>query len=415
MQTQIVVVGAGMVGVCCALSLQRRGYAVTLIDRKAPGRETSYGNSGVLSRSSVFPINGPGLLRQLPRYVANRRPAVRWRASLLRRPAWIAQFLAQCTPAGTARRAQALNDLIALSMDLNRRLIAQAGLAHHVRETGWLKVWRQEHGADHARAEAAALSAFGIATQTLDDDGIATLEPAAARVFQAGLLIKDAASVDDPGAIVAGYAALFQRHGGALVRREVSGLFRTTTGWRLDAGDTTFDADEVVVALGPWSADLLRPLGYRIPLGFERGYHVHLAATDGAGPRRAVYDVEGGYVASPMRDGVRVTSGVELAARDAKPNTAQIEHAEQLARKTFGLGERVGATPWLGSRPTLPDSLPMIGPMPRARGLWAAFGHQHVGFSTGAATGEIIAAAIAGEPAPMDARAFAPARFTIAK
>ena len=116
---------------------------------------------------------------------------------------------------------------------------------------------------------------------------------------------------------------------------------------------------------------------------------------------------------SPMRAGARVTSGVELAARDAPANTAQIDAAARLARETFGLGATVEAKPWIGSRPTLPDSLPMIGELPGTFGLYAAFGHQHVGFSTGAGTGEIIAAAIAGEAPPVDARAFSAGRLMV--
>lgn len=400
-----------MVGVCCALSLWRRGCDVVLIDRKEPGRETSFGNSGVFSRSSVFPINGPGLLRQLPAYALNRSPAVRWRASALSAPAWLARFLKECTRESVQRRSAALDALIRVSLDLNRQRIAEAGLTAHLRETGWLKLWRSADGPSIAGAEAAALARFEIDTEVLDADGIARLEPGARRVFSSGLLIKPSASVDDPNAIVAGYAAFYRHHGGAFERAEIRSIFRTNTGWRTVTTSGSYDADHLVVALGPWSADVLRPLGYRVPMGFERGYHVHLESPPGTGPQRAVYDVDRGYVVSPMRAGARVTSGVELAARDAAPNTSQIEHAARAAEETFGLGKQIEDRPWIGSRPTLPDSLPMIGPVPGERGLWAAFGHQHIGFSTGAGTGEIIAAAIAGEPAPIDAHPFAPGRY----
>jgi D-amino-acid dehydrogenase len=412
MPKQVVVLGAGMVGVCCALSLRQRGLMVTVIDRREPGRETSFGNSGVFSRSSVFPINGPGLLQKLPVYMANRHPAVRWRASLLSNPRWIAGFLAECTAQSAARRSRALDGLIKLSMDLNRRLMTDAGLLAHLRETGWLKVWRSAEGAGLARTEASALGAFGIATQVLDGAEVARLEPhAAAAAFTAGVLITGSASVDDPGAVVAGYAALARDRGVEVLRAEVRALFRTTTGWRVETTAGSHDGDAVVVALGPWSAEILRPLDFRVPMGFERGYHVHLTIPDGRGPQRAIYDVDGGYVVSPMRAGARVTSGVELALRDAPANTAQIDAAALLARETFGLGAALEAKPWIGSRPTLPDSLPMIGEIPGALGLYAAFGHQHIGFSTGSGTGEIIAAAVAGEASPLDASAFMAGRF----
>jgi D-amino-acid dehydrogenase len=411
MNEKVAVLGAGMVGVGCALALQGRGYSVTLIDRKEPGRETSFGNSGVFSRSSVFPFNGPGLLRKLPHYLSNRHPAVRWRPSVLGRPAWIARFVRECTDASVRRRAAALDALIRLSMDLNRRLIAEAGLAMHLRETGWLKVWRAAEGPWLAEAEARALAAFGIATDVLDAAGVARLEPDAAPGFTAGLHITGSASADDPGAIVEGYGRLFVSRGGTIAKQEVHALNRTAAGWRVETSQGSIGADQVVIALGPWSGDMLRPLGVRVPMGFERGYHVHLAIADGRGPHRAVYDVDGGYVVSPMRAGARVTSGVELAARDAPANPAQIERAARLARDTFGLGAQTETRPWLGSRPTLPDSLPMIGAVPGHNGLWAAFGHQHIGFSTGAGTGEIIAAMMSGASPPIEATAFSAARF----
>lgn len=411
MQKRVAVLGAGMVGVCCALSLQRRGYAVTLIDRMLPCRETSFGNSGVFSRSSIFPINGPGLLPKLPTYVLNRHPAVRWRASVLRQPGWIARFLAECTNESVARRSRALDALIKMSMDANRSLIREIGLSSHLRETGWLKVWRGADGPALAKAEANALANFDISSQVLDIDGIAQLEPDAAHVFSAGLLITDSASVDDPGAIVAAYAKHFSQRDGTILQAEARALKPLARGWRVETSSEHIDADDVVVALGPWSADLLRPLGHRVPLGFERGYHVHLSMPAGSGPCRAVYDVDAGYVVSPMRGGARVTSGVELAARESRPDYAQIECAAHKAREVFGLGEALDRPPWLGARPTFPDSLPMIGVLPGPPGLWAAFGHQHIGFSTGAGTGDIVAAMIAGERPPIDAAPFSADRY----
>lgn len=412
MPGDVVVLGAGMVGVSTGLALARRGLRVTVVDRKPPGSETSFGNSGVLSRSSIFPINGPGLPRQLPAYIGNRHPAVRWSAfHVLRNPRWIAGFLRECTVQSTARRAQALDRLIGLSMGLNRTWIGEAGLGAHLRETGWLKVWRTSSGMDLARGEAEALAAFGIATEVLDAAGVRRLEPAARPVFPAGLLITGSASVDDPQAIVQGYARLLERRGGAIRQAEIARLEREDAGWRIETSDGVLAAAAVVVALGPWSADLLRPLGLGVPLGFERGYHVHVSLQPGQGPTRPVYDVDAAHIVTPMRRGVRITSGVELADRDAPPRHDQIERAVAAARTSFELGERLDPVPWCGARPTLPDSLPMIGPVPGRPGLYAAFGHQHIGFSTGAGTGEIVAAQIVGETPPIDAAAFAPARY----
>jgi D-amino-acid dehydrogenase len=162
--------------------------------------------------------------------------------------------------------------------------------------------------------------------------------------------------------------------------------------------------------LGPWSAELLRPLGYRVPLAAERGYHQEFKPNPQRTLRRPIHDSEGGFVMTPMEAGIRITTGVQLTARDAPSSFAQLEAAVPLARSVAEFGEAVGE-PWRGARPTLPDSLPMIGPAPRHRGLWLAFGHQHIGFTTGPATGAAIAAMIGGAQPPFDVTPFAPSRY----
>jgi len=169
-------------------------------------------------------------------------------------------------------------------------------------------------------------------------------------------------------------------------------------------------ARHVVVALGPWSADLLRPLGYRVPLATERGYHREFKPNAARQLRRPIHDAENAFLMTPMEQGIRVTSGVELTARDAPSNYAQLDAVVPLARSVVEFGEPVGEV-WRGARPTLPDSLPMIGPAPRHQGLWLAFGNQHIGFTTGPATGDAIAAMIAGAAPSFDTSAFSPKRY----
>lgn len=173
----------------------------------------------------------------------------------------------------------------------------------------------------------------------------------------------------------------------------------------------TLEADLAVVALGPWSTDLLRPLGLSVPLGVERGYHRHYRPKEGRKLNRPIYDVESAYFLAPMEKGYRVTSGVELAHRDAPSNFAQIDELLPRAREAFDLAEAAETTTWRGSRPTLPDSLPMIGEAPQRPGLWLAFGNQHIGFSTGPITGEVLAALVARQTPPVNPAPFAPGRY----
>jgi D-amino-acid dehydrogenase len=181
-------------------------------------------------------------------------------------------------------------------------------------------------------------------------------------------------------------------------------------GWSVVLSDGEARARNVVVALGPWSADLLRPLGYRVPLATERGYHREFTPNASRGLLRPIHDAENAFLMTPMEQGIRVTSGVELTDRDAPSSSEQLDAVVPLARGVVEFGEPVGEV-WRGARPTLPDSLPMIGPAPRHPGLWLAFGNQHIGFTTGPATGEAIAAMIAGTQPGFDTSAFSPRRY----
>ena len=405
------VLGAGMVGVSCALALQKRGIAVTLIDRKEPGRETSYGNAGVLASSSIVPLNNPSLYAKIADYLGNRHPALNlsWRRAFIR-PGWLLRFLWEARPSQAAARIAALQALTASTVDRHRALMTEAGVAHRLRENGTLKLWRTEAGHAGAQAEHDFLKRHGIASQILDRQGISAVEPSLNPIFPVGLLIPSVGSVDSPGAVTAAYAALFSERGGRIERAEVTALARQGAGWRASTTKGAFDADIAVVALGPWSGDLLEPLGLDPRLDVERGYHRHLKPQPGTNRARPVYDVDGAYYMAPMEQGYRITSGVDLSFRDAPDNHRQIDSATASAREAFPLGEVIGET-WRGARPTLPDSVPMIGEAPRHPGLWLAFGNQHIGFSTGPITGEMIAAMVCREKPPIDPAPFRPGRY----
>jgi D-amino-acid dehydrogenase len=407
-----IVLGAGMVGVSCALSLQKRGFAVTLIDRKEPGSETSYGNAGVISRASILPLNNPSLWKSLPAYLRNDHAAIRYRwGHLLRNPGWIARFLAEARPSRLPHRIAALDSLTSQALPLHTALMDEAGVRHRLRETGSLKLWRGEDGPAKAQIEQHWFEDHGVRCEVHDRQSLSALEPDLNPIFSAGLLQMDSGSVDWPQAIVEAYAALFSARGGALIKAAITGLSRTAAGWTAQTEGGAHDAGIAVVALGPWSADVLKPLGLSVPLNAERGYHRHYRAETGRTLSRPFHDVEAAYMLAPMEKGFRLTSGVELAHRDAPDDFAQIEQVLPRAKEAFAITDAVETTTWRGSRPTLPDSLPMIGEAPRHPGLWLAFGNQHIGFSTGPVTGEILAALVAGETPIADPTPFSPGRY----
>jgi D-amino-acid dehydrogenase len=409
-QADVIVLGAGIVGVSAAYAARQRGLSVILVDRREPGSETSYGNAGILSSGSILPLNAPSLWSALPTYLSNRHAALRWDpAWAIRNIDWLVRFLANATPSRIKPRATALHGLIGASLKLHREWIVKAEAAQRIRETGWLKAWRSD-AVGAAKAEQAFLAEYGIASQLLDRQAISALEPNILPVYKVGLLHTQTASVDSPGAVVKAYARMFAGSGGDIHQSDIKAIVPDGERWRVLLADGVISARHIVVALGPWSADMLRPLGYRIPMAFERGYHREFKPNPARSLLRPIHDTEGSFLMTPMEQGIRVTSGVELTGRDAPSSFAQLDAVVPVARGVVEFGKAVGE-PWRGARPTLPDSLPMIGPAPRHSGLWLAFGNQHIGFTTGPATGAAIAAMIGGETPSFDVGPFSPSRY----
>lgn len=406
----VIVLGAGIVGVSAAYAARQRGLSVILVDRREPGSETSYGNAGILSSGSISPLNNPSLWSALPKYLTNRHPALRWDVGWsIRNADWVFRFLANATASRVRPRATALHGLIGASLKLHREWIVKADAAQRIRETGWLKAWRSD-AVGAAKQEQAFLAEYGIESRLLDRQSISAIEPNILPVYKVGLLHTQTASVDSPGAVVKAYARMFVGSGGEIRQSDIKAIMPDGAGWRVVLADGGISARHVVVALGPWSADLLRPLGYRVPLAVERGYHREFKPNPARSLQRPIHDAEGSFLMTPMEQGIRVTSGVELTDRDAPSSFAQLDAVVPVARSVIEFGDAVGE-PWRGARPTLPDSLPMIGPAPRHAGLWLAFGNQHIGFTTGPATGAAIAAMIGGVTPPFDVGAFSPSRY----
>jgi D-amino-acid dehydrogenase len=419
---QVAVLGAGMVGVSCALALQAKGWQVTLVDKRAPGEETSAGNAGVLSRSSLLPFNRPGLWQSLPRMLFKPGPGLHVRFSALAHFDFVWRFLWHARRQSFDISTVALDGLIQLSAQTHKSWLKQTGVPHRLRENGWLWLFQSEAAWASSTFSRDVLQDFSVAAEVLRGAEIQALEPHLSSQFTHALWIKDAASVDNPGAVVKAYAEEFVKLGGVIQQAEVRALQQQANAWQWqDSSGTPHWTANVVLAMGPWSESLLKasqlPSEFKAHMAFERGYHRHFKPVDGVTLQRPVYDTAGGYVMSPMVNAkgeseFRLTTGVELAGRDAAPNFAQLEAAENAVRRVLPLKEAVSGSDWLGARPSTPDSRPVIGEMPQCPGLWLAFGHQHIGFSTGPGTGVLLAELMAGESTSINPEAFSPTRFS---
>ena len=413
----MLVVGGGIVGLCNALALQRAGYRVSLIDRGTPGRETSYGNAGVLSESSVAVLNSPGLLKALPKLLLGRSNGLRYSPLfVVKRLGWMLRFLSHCTPRHWRAAARALRELQVLSLAQHKDWIAEAGVQDLLRHGGWMKVFRSEASFAAYAAELALYDEVGVRYTVFDREQLRQIEPGLKPIYEKAVLFDDTCGVSNPAALTDAYLALFTAAGGIVVEGSVTSLRQHGNGWEVrfaGADDSVLNGDGVVLAAGAWTAEIARWLGYDVPLGWERGYHLHLDPADGPQLNRAVNDMDGGFVMAPMQQGVRITSGVELTDRDAPPDYTQIRRSVAMAREAHDMKAELETEPWMGRRPTMVDSLPVIGPAPRHRGLWFNFGHQHVGLSMAPGSALAITAMVDGTSPPLDTTPFRAERFSV--
>ncbi|MBB5497944.1 FAD-binding oxidoreductase [Paraburkholderia sp. MM5384-R2] len=410
MKFDTVVLGAGIVGVCVAVHLQKRGRAVALIDRKQPGNETSFGNAGLIQREGVYPYAFPRGLGTLLRYARNQSPDVRYHAdAMLQVAPFLWRYWRNSHPAKHAEIAKSYATLIEHCVSEHRALAADASASALLRPIGWIKVFRHAAARDAETTLAEQWHReYGVEFETLDAPRLQQLEPDLDKRLQGGLRYPQSDSVSDPNALVTAYARYFEALGGRFFIGDADTL---REGWQVETRDGAITAESAVIALGPWSDRASTRLGYRLPLAVKRGYHMHYAPRRSARLNHPILDVEHGYVLAPMARGIRLTTGAEIARPEAAKTPVQLDAVEPIARTLFPLGERLDAEPWMGRRPCTPDMMPIIGPATKHQGLWFAFGHAHHGLTLGPVTGRLIAEMMTGEQTLVDPRPFRVERF----
>lgn len=412
MSNRVTVIGAGIVGICSALQLQRRGFNVTLLDRKPPASETSSGNAGVISRGSIFPEAAPGVYRKLPAILSNRsRDARLHYGYFMQLSRWGRQALKNSRVDRFEANVSVLNELVERCLSEHQLLLADCGGESLLRENGWLKLFRDPESFESSADEQKILDDCGVEFQRLGAADIAELEKGLNAIFAGGLLIKSTASVSSPSAVCELYAKLFVEAGGDIVCDDYQQLEPHNSGWRVNCAGTNRETDKVVMALGAWSKVVLEELGYKIPMVVERGYHMHYDLQGDTSLGRPVFDVNGGYVMSPMQKGLRVTTGVEWGSENTAPTPVQVKQVKPFVQEAIDINTELDPEPWLGRRPCTPDSLPVISAGHKHTNLWAAFGHGHMGFSMGPITGRLLAEMISSKEPVLDTKAFSLARF----
>jgi D-amino-acid dehydrogenase len=409
---EIVVIGAGIVGVVTALSLQKEGHRVTIVDPEPPGQGASFGNAGSLAPGSIIPLGLPGTFRQVPKWVLDPLGplAISWR-HLPRVLPWLMRFSKSCNAESAAHAARAMRSLNKGSVHDYAQLLGEAGASDLLRRDGMLHAYRTESGFMG--------SAYGRKLRTdneaevviVTEADIRRMAPALAPEYRYGFTLPDGGNVRSPHRVVTTLCDYFLRNGGTLLREKATGFAMSGGGVRgVRTSTGVIDASAVVLAAGIASRPLATELGVRVPLVGERGYHIEIPAP-GVQLDMPVTDGEGRFVATPMEGGIRVAGTSEFAPYGSEPNWKRTEALSRLAQ---GMLPGIKVEPhsrWMGHRPSTPDSIPVIGRSPTLSNAYFAFGHGHWGLMASPATGQAIAALVAGRQTPFDISPFNPLRF----
>jgi len=411
-RTDVIVLGAGIVGTPVAVHLAKRGLAVALVDRGYAGEGTSYGNAGIIEGNTIFPAAFPSDWPTLLAIALKRSPVANYHLSFLPQIApWLFAFRAASRPDRLAETAQLMRPLFARAVAEHDALSAEAGAAKYFRRTGWLKLYRSDKSFAGVKRELDLAASLGIANVAMEGGAVRALEPSLNPVFRHAVHWTGAVSISNPLAVTRAYAARFAALGGLSFTGDARTLHRAHSHWRVETASGPLDAAEVVIALGPWLRDVLDPLGVKLPLAVKRGYHRHFRPQGNAALARPVLDAENGYCLAPMEQGIRLTTGAEFAARDARPTPVQFARLLPAAHELFPLGEAVETQAWLGARPCFADSRPVIGRVPKLGGLWLACGHAHWGLTLGPATGRLLAEMMTGATPFSDPQPYSAERF----
>jgi D-amino-acid dehydrogenase len=408
----ITVLGAGVIGVACAVHLLRDGHRVTIVDRLAPGEACSFGNAGALSSYACLPVSLPGLVWSVPGMLLNPDGALTIRMSYwLTLFPWLVKFLRAGRMDRMQSSARALSFLVHDSLEQHRDLASGAGLDDLLRAAPFVYAYADEASLSRGMENWDWRRPYGVTPRIVRGRELRELEPALSADLSCAVVIDDCGYTTDPSRLVKGLADYAQRQGATLLRRDVIDIRpRDEGGVRLVTDDGDIVADKVVIAAGAWSGKLAARCGEAVPLEAERGYHVMLH-DPGIEPRALVGSAKGKFLATPMEEGLRIAGTSEFAGLDAPPDYRRAQVLRRRARELFPQVNVDDYSEWMGQRPSLPDSLPVIGPSRRHAGVYYAFGHQHVGLTCAPKTGRLIADLVAGRRSNIDLDPYRVDRF----
>lgn len=411
-QAHIGIIGAGIVGICTALQLQQAGFRVTLIDKRGIAQGCSKGNAGHFATEQVFPLADKSLLPQLPKMLLDPLGPFRidWRYLLKALP-WFVRFLLNMRKGTFNQNRDAIKALNQHAIGCYEPLLRQTNSEAMVKLKGSLLTFEHDDMAS-IQKQAASFSEQGVRVEVLDRQATLTLEPSLSDKVKASLFFPDVGHTVDPEQLCLAFASTVYAQGGTMIKDSVTNITPKGNHYWVECQQSSYRFDRLVIATGAWSKSILAPLGYQAPLDTERGYHLMLPHKDVL--TRPVASAERRFIMTPMADGLRLAGTVEFAGLAAPQNDKRAEillpHANQLI-DNFNVALNDNFPRWMGFRPSLPDSLPVVGEAPHHKHLYFAFGHQHLGLTWGAITGQLIAEIATEQQPTIDVKPYCISRF----
>ncbi|PAU63931.1 amino acid dehydrogenase [Pseudomonas sp. PIC25] len=408
-----VVIGGGIVGVCCALYLQREGYRVTLVDPAAPGDSTAKWSCGQMAVSEVIPLSKPGILKKIPAWLLDQKGPLALRPSAL--PGilpWFLRFVANARHSKIVEIAQAMTTLTENVYEDYAPLLEACSDKSLLGDRPIIEVFESAEGVVHERPHLELRKSLGFSSEELDASDIAELEPSLAGKFKSGLLFPDWRAVSDTEGFIAALTRSFIEQGGVRIREQakrIDSVGDRATGVLLASGER-IPAQQVVVAAGTGSRQFFPQLGVNIPLAGIAGYQVVLP-NPGVEIRHSVIYADGGFCFAPMTRGLQIGGTIEFAGANAEPNFKRADIILEKARRILPELQVGNLEYGVGYRPFLPDTKPVIDRSPQLTNAYMAFGHGQLGLTLGATTGRLIADLVAGRPSAQDLVPFRANRF----
>lgn len=408
----IIVVGAGIVGTSIALNLARKGFSVTLVDKTGPASGASFGNAGGIVNNSCVPTATPGIIFDVARMLTQPLSPFSIRPGHL--PSafpWLIRFLYESLQARANNNAHNLHEL---SKNATRdwiKLIGNTTLNRFVNAAGWLKVYESARSFNNTKYARGLMDRLQVPYEVLNKEEIQELEPALAPIFNYGLFQKDSLHITNPGALIETMKELMCEHGGTYQNMNVEKVVINENSIEVSGRGDSLSAEKLIIATGAYTKPLAEMIGDKISIEAERGYHMMFPNNTGSLLSRPVVNGENSFVLSPMQTGMRMTSQVEIAGVDAAPDYQRIRSLTAAAKKMLPDLEPLEESVWMGCRPSLPDSLPVIGTSTKSDNIIYAFGHQHLGMTLGPVTAYLVEQMISGEPTDVDLHPYRIDRF----